>query len=216
MNWQKGAAVVTIVAGLIEIGFRLSTGAWLVSSWFVAAYGFIVSIPFLPPILTLTIGLIAGLYIGIRIGAADPPDSGSYPSRIYACLEINDVLWKARADLSNLSVSRLFVESDPYCPECNTVLDEDTVFKTGAPQTGIWECANCGFQTERESDTQNRAERIVERHYRQIATNQDEDYAYDKLVSRIEEEDREVTGESIWNKYVEIVGGEYLSMECFV
>ncbi|GAA0271949.1 hypothetical protein GCM10009000_104600 [Halobacterium noricense] len=138
------------------------------------------------------------------------------PNRIYGCLEINDVLWKARADLSNLSVSRLYVESEPYCPECNTVLDGDTVYKSAARQTNIWECANCGFRTERESDTKNKAERIVERHFRQITTNQDEDYAYGNLMEKIEEDDREVTGESIWNEYVSTVDDEYLSTDCFV
>jgi len=222
MNLQRVAAVVVIITGLLDLVLRLYTGAWLIFSWVVAVYDFIVTVPFLPPILTLIFGFTAGLYLGVGIGAADSSassdSSGSdgMPSRISGCLEINDVLWKARADLSDLSVSRLYVESEPYCPECNTVLDEDTAYKTTARPTNIWQCANCEFQTERESNTRNKAERIVERHYRQIATNQDEDYAYGNLVKRIEEDNREVTGESIWREYVATVDDDFLSSACFV
>ena len=49
-----------------------------------------------------------------------------------------------------------------------------------------------------------------------MSTNQKEDYAYSNHVRAIGEDDREVTGESIWNEYVATIDDEYLSADCFI
>jgi len=212
VNWRR----IIGVAAVLDILSHFFTGISLIFSVVPPLYEFIVSVPYLPPILTLIFGLIMGLYIGFKVGIGAGDSGVDYPNRVYSCLEINDVLWKARANLSNLSVSRLYVESDPYCPECNTTLDADKSYQTSARRTSIWRCANCDFQSVREEDTKEKAERIVERHFRQITTNKDKDYAYANLVRKIEKDDREVTGESIWNEYVATVDDDYISTECFV
>lgn len=214
VNWRR----IIGIAAILDIISHFSTGISLIFTVVPPIYDFVVSVPYLPPIITLIFGLVVGLYLGFKlgVGAASTTDSGGYPNRVYACLDIDEVLWKARADLSDLSVSRLFVDSDPYCPECNTKLDADKVYKTSARRTDMWVCANCDFQTVREDDTKEKAERIAERHYRHITTNQDKDYAYANLAKSIEEDGREVTDESIWNEYVGTVDDEYLSTDCFV
>lgn len=215
ITWQE----IIGIAAVLDILSHFITGISFIFTVVPPIYNFVISVPYLPPILTLIFGLVAGLYLGFKVGAAKPEESDSVelPNRVKACLEINDVLWKARADLSGLSVSRLFVEDDPYCPKCNTKLDSDTVYKSAARRTNMWVCANCDYQTVREDDTKEKAERIVERHFRQITTNKDKDYSYDNLAKSIRESGRTITGESIWEEYVKTADDdERLSTECFV
>lgn len=132
---------------------------------------------------------------------------------IEGCIQMEESCWKGTAEISNGKLSRFGVENRAICPNCQTVMyDGESGYRSVSGGLGLWECPNCGHTAFEEGSPYEDVDKLFERHVRQIAESEDEDYSLDNLINEI---DGEATPRRIWEQYVKVVEDDRVSMNCF-
>lgn len=133
---------------------------------------------------------------------------------IQGCIEMDGVLWKGEAKISNGNVEETDLIYKAICPKCQTVMYDGTR-RTGVAvatnKTTYWNCPNskCGHRTVDDFDKYRNAENIFDSEVRKLVESKNKPYSLESIKDDIQ------SPEKIWEEYSNIVDSPHVSTDCF-
>jgi len=144
---------------------------------------------------------------------------------IIGCVEVEDAVWRGVAEFSDTKVENVDVSLPPRCPKCQMEMNKESykISNRGVPSPirsrntatrRLWQCPNedCGHSSTRETGQHSTAERLFRGFVQEIVESQGKEYSLENLIERV---DGEVTPQSVWIEYSQIMDNEHVSTNCF-
>lgn len=209
--WRKVAIAIMAIAAIFEILSYLKSGATIFIEFIISNF------TILRPFFILITGVALGWLMKSRsLQSKESTVPLRLPEKIPGCVTWDEKVWRCQATLNDDgSISRIFVEDPPYCPECKAELTKARMPVEDRGVSDLWECPLCGHiapRSERDSEKVNITfKRAIER----LITTSDKDYSLPIILNELAEEGKISSGANIWKRYVEVSEEEYISTDCF-
>ncbi|QPV64494.1 hypothetical protein I7X12_07750 [Halosimplex litoreum] len=162
-----------------------------------------------------SLGLLGGWWArGWSIDQVESDDCDEVAvSEIEGCIQTDESCWRGSAEISSDRIVNIELENRAYCPNCQTVMyDGESSRSSVSGEIGLWECPNCSHTAFDEGHPYGDAEKLFERHIRQIVESEGEEYSLENLIDGI---NGDVTPRRIWKQYASVIDDFNVSMNCF-